>query len=124
MMPIGYRKSEGEPMDLRMEAPRMDKRMVTLAPWLLVLATLILACDRSPYRPPNDDPASTYMEACFPCHVGGPSGPQLAGRKLSPESVEKKLRWGGRGMPSFPGIRGQARRDLADYVSRLSREGS
>ncbi len=86
----------------------------------LILAALLLACERSPYRSEERDTATIYMEACLPCHGGGTSGPSLTGRKLTPEAVEKKLRWGGRGMPSFPGIRGQARRDLVDYVSRLA----
>ena len=90
----------------------------------LILAALLIACERSPYRSGERDAGTIYMEACLPCHGGSTSGPSLTGRNLSPEAVEKKLRWGGRGMPAFPGIRGQSRRDLVDYVSRLSREGS
>lgn len=94
-------------------------------PGLVMLsAALFVACDRSPYQPATDEPATTYMEACVPCHQGGPAGPALAGRHLTARSVEAKLDRGGNGMPAFPGIRGEARRKLVDFVVALSGEGS
>ena len=36
----------------------------------LVLAALLLACERSPYRSGERDAGTIYMEACLPCHTG------------------------------------------------------
>jgi hypothetical protein len=103
-----------------METPRTEIRLTRLAPWFLCLAALLSACDRSPYSPSSDDPATTYMEACFPCHQGGSAGASLAGRKLTPEAVSERLDRGGKGMPAFPGIRGGSRKQLVGFVVRMS----
>lgn len=84
------------------------------------LAALSLACVRSPYRPAVSDGGSIYREACAPCHEGT-GGHGLRGLDLTPRAVERRLRWGGRGMPAFPGIRGEARENLVRYVAEMSR---
>ncbi|MGC8763615.1 MAG: c-type cytochrome [Acidobacteriota bacterium] len=84
------------------------------------LAILWLACARSPYTPSATDGGSIYREACAPCHEGT-AGHSLRGLDLKPEAVERRLRWGGRGMPAFPRIEGEARRNLALYVAEMSR---
>jgi hypothetical protein len=86
----------------------------------LLAGALALSCGSSRYEPSSDSPGAIYLEACASCHVGGASGPSLAGRRLTPEAVEEKIAGGARGMPAFPGIRGEARRGLAEYVSRIS----
>jgi hypothetical protein len=50
-------------------------------------------------------------------------GPVLSGRDLSGDQVEARLRRGAAGMPSFPHIQGEARKNLIDFVVRLSRTG-
>jgi mono/diheme cytochrome c family protein len=80
----------------------------------------LVACAGSPYKPASDDGATIYMEACASCHQGGEAGPSLARLGLTADQVEARLRRGGKGMPSFPGIRGKARASLADFVVRLS----
>lgn len=91
---------------------------------LLLVAVGFLGCDRSPYGPSTDEPATVYMEACAPCHQGGSAGPALAGRHLTTQAVEARLSRGAKGMPSFPGIRGEARRKLVAFVIQLSGEGA
>jgi cytochrome c551 len=86
----------------------------------LLAAAFALSCGSSRYAPSSDDPGTIYLEACAPCHRGGSSGPSLAGRRLTPEAVALKIARGSRGMPAFPGIQGEARRKLAQYVSRIS----
>lgn len=81
---------------------------------------MALGCVGSPYKPATSDAGTVYMEACLPCHQDGPNGPSLAGRDLTAEAVERRLARGGRGMPSFPGIRGEARTNLVAFVVRLS----
>ncbi len=81
---------------------------------------LALACGGSPYRPATEEPATIYMEACLSCHQGGAAGPALAGRALTAGAVEARLDRGGKGMPSFPRIRGETRRRLVEFVVRLS----
>ena len=87
---------------------------------LAVLAMGFVGCDRSPYRPSTDEPSNVYAEACGSCHQGGPAGPALAGRNLLPRAVEDRLSHGAKGMPSFPGIRGESRRKLVAFVVKLS----
>jgi len=84
------------------------------------LAGLLLACGRSSYRPQTTDGGSIYREACAPCHEGN-AGHGLRGLDLQPQAVERRLRWGGRGMPAFPQIRGEARQNLVRYVTEMSR---
>ena len=103
----------------RMRGRRRGKSLIAL-PAFLAAAILLLACGRSPYTPTSDDAPTIYMEACLPCHQGGPAGPSLAGKALTPETVSRRLDRGGEGMPSFPGIRGETRARLVDYVVRLS----
>lgn len=107
-----------------MHSGKQKGRMGTGAGCLVVAAALVLACERSPYKPSSDDAASVYMEACLPCHQGGSSGPSLAGLALTPETVTERLDKGGKDMPSFPGIRGEARANLVAYVVRLSSPGT
>ena len=83
-------------------------------------ASLLLACTRSPYTPSGTDGGSIYREACAPCHESSP-GRTLRGLDLSPETVERRISWGGRGMPAFPKIRGEARENLVRYVVVMSR---
>lgn len=99
---------------------RAWKRGAASLPTLALLALALLACERSPYRPANDEPATIYMEACLPCHQGGAEGPSLAGRGLTAAAVEARLDRGGKGMPSFPRIRGEARRRLVAFVVNMS----
>ncbi len=84
-----------------------------------VLLVGMAACGRSPYRPSTDEAATIYLEACTACHQGGAEGPDLAGRRLTAADVEARLDRGGKGMPSFPGIRGEARRNLVAFVVRM-----
>jgi mono/diheme cytochrome c family protein len=100
------------------------RRSATRSGILLFLAALFLACGSSRYEPSSEDPGTIYLEACAPCHRGGTSGPSLAGRRLAPGAVEAKIARGARGMPAFPGIKGEARRALAEYVSRISQPDS
>lgn len=86
----------------------------------VALPGMFLACSRSSYRPATADGGSIYREACAPCHEGSP-GHSLRGLDLAPRTVERRLAWGGRGMPAFPRIRGEARRNLARYVAEMSR---
>jgi mono/diheme cytochrome c family protein len=90
---------------------------------LFLGAALAMGCTGSPYRPAAADAATIYLEACVSCHQGGPNGPSLAGRHLSAEVVEKRLSRGGRGMPAFPHIRGEARANLVSFIVRLSGDG-
>jgi mono/diheme cytochrome c family protein len=85
----------------------------------VALGVLLMACGRSPYRPETADGGSIYHEACAPCHEGNPDH-GLRGLDLQPETVERRLRRGGRGMPAFPGIRGEARQNLVRYVVEMS----
>lgn len=87
---------------------------------LLVLA--LAACSSSGYKPDSEDGGTIFMEACRPCHAG-PSSPggSLAGRGLTERQVVARLKSGGRGMPAFPGITGEARENLVDFVVRMSR---
>ena len=96
------------------------KGLIKLPALLTAAAALFLACGRSPYKPSSDDAATIYMDACLPCHQGSSTGPSLAGRTLSKEAVIQRLDHGGKGMPSFPGIKGEARTELVAYVVRLS----
>ena len=91
---------------------------------LCAAALLAVACNRSPYEGGERDALTIYIEACQPCHQGGPSGPALAGRNLSSGAVEERLARGAPGMPSFPGIRGRAREDLVAFVVRMSGPGA
>ena len=85
------------------------------------LALLLLAgCGGSPYKPATDEPATIYMEACASCHQGSDAGPSLVGLNLAPAQVEERIARGGKGMPSFPGIRGEARSNLVGFVVKLS----
>jgi len=93
-------------------------------PLLAVGATLVLACGRSPYKPSSDDAATIFMDACLPCHQGSSNGPSLAGRALTKEAIAQRLDHGGKGMPSFPGIKGEARTELVAYVVQLSSPAS
>lgn len=113
-------KFAGDPRLRTDRRRRAGKRGASALPALALLALASLACGRSPYRPVTDEPATIYMEACLPCHQGGAEGPPLAGRKLTPGAVEARLDRGGKGMPSFPRIRGEARRNLVDFVVNLS----
>lgn len=83
-----------------------------------------MGCTGSPYKPTVTDAATIYLEACVSCHQGGPNGPNLAGRHLSADVVEKRLSRGGRGMPAFPRIRGEARTGLVAFIVRLSGGGT
>jgi mono/diheme cytochrome c family protein len=83
-------------------------------------AFVAMGCIGSPYKPTVSDAATIYLDACVSCHQGGPNGPSLAGRHLSAETVEKRLARGGRGMPAFPRIRGEARANLVAFIVRLS----
>jgi hypothetical protein len=91
-----------------------------------VLATLsmaaLVACSSSSYKPQSRDGGTIFMEACRPCHAG-PSSPggSLAGRGLTERQVVARLKSGGRGMPAFPGIRGEARDNLVRFVVGMSR---
>lgn len=91
---------------------------------ILLLALGFVGCNRSPYGSSTDEPATVFMEACVTCHQGGSAGPALAGRNLTAQTVEARLSRGGEGMPSFPGIRGEARRKLVAFVVQLSGETS
>jgi len=90
---------------------------------ILLGVVVAMGCTGSPYRPTVSDAATIYLEACVSCHQGGPNGPSLAGRHLSLETVEKRLDRGGRGMPAFPRIRGEARANLVSFIVRLSNDG-
>lgn len=85
-----------------------------------LLAGLSLACSRSAFSPSTADGGTIYREACAPCHEGS-GDHDLKGLDLAPKTVERRLRWGGRGMPAFPHIRGEARENLVGYVTRMSR---
>jgi mono/diheme cytochrome c family protein len=87
---------------------------------MILGAVVAVGCTGSPYRPTTSDAATLYLEACVSCHQGGPNGPSLAGRHLSAGAVEKRLDRGGRGMPAFPRIRGEARANLVAFIVRLS----
>ncbi len=76
-------------------------------------------CSGSSYTPSSDNGGAIFMEACFSCHGGGSTGPALSGRHLTPELVESRLDHGGGGMPSFPNIKGAARKNLVAYVVGL-----
>ncbi len=88
----------------------------------LCAVAALTACSSSGYKPDTDDGGTIFMEACRPCH-SGPSSPGggLAGRNLTEVRVAARLRSGGKGMPSFPGIKGQARSNLIRFVVRMSR---
>jgi mono/diheme cytochrome c family protein len=91
-----------------------------------VLAALsmaaLVACSSSSYKPDSQDGGTIFMEACRPCHAG-PSSPGggLAGRNLTARQVVARLQSGGRGMPAFPGISGEARDNLVRFVVGMSR---
>ena len=96
-----------------------------LARAIALAATLIsflsfLCCSGSSYTPSSDNGGAIFMEACYSCHGGGGTGPALAGRHLTPKLVEARLDHGGSGMPSFPNIKGAARKGLVTYVVGLS----
>ena len=103
-----------------MRCRHRGKSRIAIPSLLATAAILILACERSPYKPSSDDAATIYMDACLPCHQGGSTGPSLAGRALTPEAVNQRLDRGGKGMPSFPGIRGRRGPSSWQYVVRLS----
>ena len=85
-----------------------------LAVWGLVF----LAC--TTYRPTTTDGRTIYREACASCHAVPPAtGPNLVGMRLTPERVAQTLDRGGKKMPAFPGIQGEARRNLIQYVVTL-----
>ncbi len=91
-------------------------------PVLALCAIAVLAtCSSSGYKPDTEDGGTIFMEACRPCHAG-PSSPggSLAGRNLTERQVADRLSSGGKGMPSFPGITGQARTNLIRFVVRMS----
>ncbi len=87
----------------------------------LCAVAALAACSSSAYKPDTDDGGTIFMEACRPCH-SGPSSPggSLAGRNLTDPKVAGRLDSGGKGMPSFPGIKGQARTNLIRFVVRMS----
>ena len=88
----------------------------------LCAAAALTACSSSGYKPDTDDGGTIFMEACRPCHAG-PSSPggSLTGRNFTERQVAARLSSGGKGMPSFPGIKGEARTNLIRFVVRMSR---
>jgi mono/diheme cytochrome c family protein len=105
-----------------MRGAQSNMRFLPRAAALAGASALLLfaACGGSGYKPSTDEPATLYLEACASCHQGGEAGPSLAGLGLTADQVEARLSRGGKGMPSFPGIRGKARANLVDFVVRLS----
>jgi hypothetical protein len=76
--------------------------------------SILLACG---YFPGTTDGQAIYREACAPCHAVPPAiGPNLVGMRLTPEILSKKLDTGGKGMPKFPGIKGEARQNLIKFI--------
>jgi mono/diheme cytochrome c family protein len=76
--------------------------------------SVLLACG---YTPSTTDGQTIYREACASCHAVPPAiGPNLVGMRLTPEILSKKLDTGGKGMPKFPGIKGEARQNLANFI--------
>jgi len=74
----------------------------------------LLACG---YTPRTTDGQTIYREACASCHAVPPAiGPNLVGMRLTPEILAKKLDTGGKGMPKYPGIKGEARENLIRFV--------
>jgi len=75
---------------------------------------VLLACG---YTPGTTDGQAIYREACAPCHAVPPAiGPNLVGMRLTPEILSKKLDTGGKGMPKFLGIKGEARQNLITFI--------
>jgi len=75
---------------------------------------VLLACG---YTPRTTDGQTIYREACASCHAVPPAiGPNLVGMRLTPEILSKKLDTGGKGMPKFPGIKGEARQNLVKFI--------
>jgi len=82
-----------------------------LGVWVLV------ACG---YTPGTTDGQAIYREACATCHAVPPAvGPNLVGMRLTPEILSKKLDTGGKGMPKFPGIKGEARQNLITFILEM-----
>jgi mono/diheme cytochrome c family protein len=80
----------------------------------VLAASVFLACG---YTPHTTDGQVIYREACASCHAVPPAiGPNLVGMRLTPEVLSKKLDAGGKGMPKFPGIKGEARQNLIKFV--------
>jgi len=76
--------------------------------------SVLLACG---YTPGTTDGQTIYREACATCHAVPPAiGPNLVGMRLTPEILSKKLDTGGKGMPKFPGIKGEARQNLITFI--------
>ncbi len=98
-----------------------------IPPWRLAAIAVLMAaaCARSSYTPSSTVGGLTFREACSDCHSGASSpGGSLRGKNLTAESVEKRLRFGGEGMPAFPRIQGEARTNLVQFVVAMSRTDS
>ncbi len=110
----GTETREGKLMEALSRVLRGQGRL----PWLVVLSLAFLAC--TTYRPTTTDGRTIYREACASCHAVPPAtGPNLVGMRLTPEKVAQTLDRGGKKMPAFPGIQGEARRNLIQYVVTL-----
>ena len=90
------------------------RQKVTLGMACALGVSVLLACG---YTPGTTDGQTIYREACASCHAVPPAvGPNLVGMRLTPEVLSKKLDAGGKGMPKFPGIKGEARQNLIKFI--------
>ena len=98
-------------MDEKWTEIRKRKALGVICAWAV---SVLLACG---YTPRTTDGQTIYREACASCHAVPPAiGPNLVGMRLTPEILSKKLDTGGKGMPKFPGIKGEARHNLVKFI--------